>query len=358
MPGQVTHLPPKIDLYSDTVTRPSIEMRKAMMEAEVGNEQAFEDPTVNLLNDMVAELTGKEAAVYLPSGTMCNEIAFRVHCRQGDEIILDKTSHPLHWEAGGPAALSGAMCRPVEGPRGIFTAAQVHESVRPKNKLMPRSALVSMENTAGGAGGTVWPVERVAEVADAARAHKLAVHMDGARLLNAVVASGTPASAYGNLVDSLWIDLSKGLGCPVGAVLAGSKEFIAEAWRFKHQFGGAMRQAGIIAAAGVYALRHNIERLAEDHDNAKLLAEGLAQIKGVEIDPRAVETNIVFFGVSGTGLSTADFSARLLSEHGIRIGAASPRAMRALTHLDVSRANIETTLRAIEKLVTQASKLA
>jgi len=333
-------------------------MRKAMMEADVGNEQAFEDPTVNLLNDMVAELTGKEAAVYLPSGTMCNEIAFRVHCRQGDEIILDKTSHPLHWEAGGPAALSGAMCRPVEGIRGVFTAAQVHESVRPKNKLMPRSALVSIENTAGGGGGTVWPIERVTEVAGAARAHNLAVHMDGARLLNAVVASGTPASAYGNLVDSLWIDLSKGLGCPVGAVLAGSKEFIAEAWRFKHQFGGAMRQAGIIAAAGVYALRHNIERLAEDHDNAKLLAEGLAQIKGIEIDPRAVETNIVFFGVSGTGLSTTDFSARLLSEHGIRIGAASPRAMRALTHLDVSRANIETTLRAIEKLTAQASQLA
>ena len=338
---------PRIDLYSDTVTRPSPAMRKAIAEAEVGNEQAFEDPTVNRLQDMVAALTGKEAAVFLPSGTMCNEIAYRVVCRQGDEIILDKTGHALHYEAGGPAALSGAMCRGLEGVRGIFTAAQVEAAVRPKTNHSARSVLVSIENTANAGGGTVWPLAAVKEVAQAARKHKMAVHMDGARLLNAVVASGTSAKAYSEPCDSVWIDLSKGLGCPVGAVLAGSKDFIAEAWRFKHQFGGAMRQAGIIAAAGVYALENNVERLAEDHDKAKRLAAGLAQIPGIEIATEEVETNIVFFKVAGTGLSTREFSQKLLAEHGVRIGASSPERMRAVTHLDVSMADIDAALAAV-----------
>ncbi len=343
----------RIDLYSDTVTRPTPAMRRAIAEAEVGNEQAGEDPTVNRLCEMVAELLGKESAVFVPSGTMCNQIAYRVYCRQGDEIILDKTGHPLHAETGGPAALSGAMTRPLDGHRGIFTAAQVDEAIRTRTRHGPRSRVVSIEQTSNAGGGSIWPLENIQAVAQTARGRGLAVHMDGARLLNAVVATGIAARDYTAPCDSAWIDFSKGLGAPVGAALAGPGDFIDEAWRWKHQFGGAMRQAGIISAAGVYALENHVERLAEDHDNARVLAGALAEVPGIALDTGEVETNMVYFDVAGTGLEAAEMRERLLAR-GVRIGAAGRTRMRAVTHLDVTRADVEEAARAVAEVVAEA----
>ena len=339
-----------IDLYSDTRTRPTPGMRRAIAEAEVGDEQAMLDPTVNALCERVADLLGKEAAVYLPSGTMCNQIAARVHCRQGDEIILAATAHPIFAESGGPAALAGVMLRGLEGERGMFKAAQVRAAINsPAWRHAPRSRLLEVENTTNVGGGAVWPLAEIEAVTGVAKEHGLACHMDGARLMNAVVASGIAAADYAAPFDSLWLDFSKGLGAPVGAVLAGSRDFVHEAWRVKQQIGGAMRQAGIIAAACIYALDHHIERLAEDHANARLLAEGLAEIPGVALDPASVETNIVWFEVRGP--LGAEAVARALREQGILIGGYGQHRMRAVTHLDVDRAGIETTLRALRRLL-------
>jgi threonine aldolase len=339
-----------IDLYSDTRTKPTPGMRRAIAEAEVGDEQAMLDPTVNRLCERVADLLGKEAAVYLPSGTMANQIAARVHCRQGDEIILSASAHPIHAESGGPAALAGVMMRGLEGARGMFTAEQVRAAINsPSWRHAPRSRLLEVENTTNFGGGAVWPVEQIRAVTGVAREHGLACHMDGARLMNAVVASGTAAADYARPFDSLWLDFSKGLGAPVGAVLAGSRDFVHEAWRVKQQIGGAMRQAGIIAAACIYALDHHVLRLAEDHANARLLADGLAEIPGIELDPTTVETNIVWFDVGGP--MSAEAVAAALREQGILIGGYGQHRMRAVTHLDVTRADIETTLRALRRLL-------
>jgi threonine aldolase len=340
-----------IDLYSDTRTKPTPGMRRAIAEAEVGDEQAMLDPTVNALCDRVAELLGKEAAVYLPSGTMCNQIAARVHCRQGDEIILAASAHPFHAESGGPAALAGVMMRGLQGERGMFTAEQVRAAINsPSWRHAPRSRLLEVENTTNLGGGAVWPIGQIREVTAVAKKHGLACHMDGARLMNAVVASGTSAAEYAAPFDSLWVDFSKGLGAPVGAVLAGSKAFVHEAWRVKQQIGGAMRQAGIIAAACLYALDHHVERLAEDHANASFLAEGLAEIPGIELDPTTVETNIVWFDVRGA-MSAGDLSASL-KEQGVLIGGYGQSRMRAVTHLDVNRAGIETALGTVHRVLS------
>jgi threonine aldolase len=337
--------PIQVDLFSDTVTRPTQEMRRFMCDAEVGDEQKFEDPTVNLLQEMVAELLGKEAALFLPSGTMCNEIAIRVHCHPGDEMIAHRTAHPIHYESGGPAALAGVNVRAVDGARGQYTAAAAEEAVRaPAVRYFPRSRLLWVEQTANLGGGSVWPLREIEAVTAVARRHGLATHMDGARLMNAVVASGVAARDFAAPFDSAWIDFTKGLGAPVGAAIAGSREFIGEAWRLKQQMGGAMRQAGIIAAGGVFALRHHVKRLAEDHTNAKRLAEGLAALPGVRLDPKDVETNLVFFDLTGP-LDANTVVERLLAR-GIRMGAMSARTIRAVTHLDVSAAQVEQTLEA------------
>jgi threonine aldolase len=334
-----------VDLFSDTVTRPTPEMRRFMCDAEVGDEQKFEDPTVNLLQEMVAELLGKEAALFLPSGTMCNEIAIRVHCRPGEEMIAHRTAHPIHFESGGPAALAGVNVSSLDGPRGQYTAATAEAAIRaPEVRYFPRSRLLWVEQTSNLGGGSVWPLREVEAVTAVARRHGLATHMDGARLMNAVVASGVAARDYAAPFDSAWIDFTKGLGAPVGAAIAGSRAFIAEAWRLKQQMGGAMRQAGIIAAGGVFALRHNVKRLAEDHANARRLAEGLAALPGVKLDPATVETNLVFFDLTGA-LDAPTVVERLLAR-GIRVGAMSARSIRAVTHLDVSAAQVEQTLEA------------
>ncbi len=336
-----------IDLSSDTQTRPTPAMRKAIASAEVGDEQKREDPTVNRLQEAVAELCGMEAALFLPTGTMCNMIAHHLHCRPGDEIILDASYHPVNFEGGGPAVHTRASLRTLETKTGIFTSEQVEAAIRPKDPHFPQTRLVCVENTTNILGGRIWPIDAVKSVAKCARRHHLFLHLDGARLLNAVIATGTSAAEYCSHFDSAWIDLSKGLGCPVGAVLAGSKTFIDEAWYLKHRFGGAMRQAGILAAAGVYALEHHVDRLAEDHAAARALAEGLADIKGIAIDVSAVETNIVVFDIAVPGLSRAEFFD-LLAPHGVRFsGLMRPTGVRAVTHLDIPPDGVERALAAV-----------
>jgi threonine aldolase len=339
----------EVDLYSDTVSKPTAAMRRFMCEAEVGDEQKGEDPTVNLLQEMVAELLGKESAVFLPSGTMCNEIAMRVHCRPGDEMLAHRTAHPIHFETGGPAGLAGVNVRGLDGPRGQFDAAAVEAGVRPENRYFPRSRLLWVEQTSNLGGGSIWPLDQIESVIKAGRSRGLAAHMDGARLMNAVVASGVPARAYAAAFDSAWIDFTKGLGAPVGAALAGSREFIAEAWRFKQQMGGAMRQAGIIAAGGIYALCHHVDRLALDHAHARRLADGLAELPCVKLDPAKVETNLVFFDV--TGALDAPAVVEQLLARGVRMGALGPRTVRAVTHLDVSADGIEQALVAAREVL-------
>jgi threonine aldolase len=333
-----------VNLYSDTQTRPTAAMREAMASAEVGDEQSFADPTVNALCERVASLLGFEAAVFLPSGTMCNEIAFRLHIRPGgDEAYLHRTSHPIVAEAGGPAALSGAVLCPVPGERGMFTASALEEALRPPgDRYLPRSRLVSVEQTTNLAGGRVWPSDQLREVVDVASAYGLRLHMDGARLMNAVVASGVPAGEWTRGFDTAWLDFSKGLGAPVGACLCGSRELIDEAWRFKQMLGGAMRQAGIIAAGALYALDHHVERLADDHDLARVLARGLDGIPGLSIDVAGVETNIVVFEVADAPALVA-----ALREHGVRMSALGPTTVRAVTHLDVHRAGVEEAVDAV-----------
>ena len=332
-----------VNLFSDTQTRPTAAMREAMAAAEVGDEQRFADPTVNALCERVAALLGFEAAVFLPSGTMCNEIGLRLHVRPGgDEVILHRWAHPLRFEAGGPAALSGAVLRPLDGPAGTFDADTVRAALRPAtDRYAPRSRLVAVEQTTNLGGGRVWPLERVRGVVEVAREHGLRLHLDGARLMNAVVASGVPAHEWTRGFDTAWIDFTKGLGAPVGAALAGSRELIDEAWRYKQMWGGAMRQAGIVAAGALYALDHHVERLADDHANAHALAEGLAPLPGVELDPATVDTNIVVFGVP----DAAAFAAAL-ERDGVQVGALDARTVRAVTHLDVDRAGVESALAA------------
>jgi len=340
-----------VDLYSDTLTKPTTAMRQAIASAEVGDEQKREDPTVNRLEAMTAERLGMGAAVFLPTGTMCNLIAHAIHCRPGDEIIIEQNSHPVHFEGGGPAVHSRVSIRGLATERGIFSAEQVEGAIRPNDPHFPRSRLVCLEDTHNMGGGTVWPMAAMESVAAAARKHQLKMHLDGARLFNASVASGVKPSAICRLFDSVWIDLTKGLGCPVGAVLAGSAEFVDEARRLKQLHGGAMRQAGIIAAAGVYALEHHVERLAEDHANARRLAEGLAQIRGIGIDPREVETNIVMFDIGGTGLSRAEFFRRI-EEKGVRMsGRLTATGVRAVTHLDIPKDGVERALGAVRGAV-------
>ena len=282
---------------------------------------------------------------------MCNEIAIRIHVRPGgEEVFIGRRTHPLEAEAGGPAALSGAVLTVLDGERGTFTADTLDAAIRahPRtNRYVPHPRLVCVEQTTNLAGGTVWPLERMRGVLDVAGEHELRAHLDGARLLNAVVASGVSASEWATGFDSAWIDFSKGLGAPVGACLAGSENFIAEAWRWKQMLGGAMRQSGILAAAALYALDHNVERLAEDHARARRLAEGLAALPGIELDPDLVETNIVVFDVA----DAADLCRRLEAE-GVRMGALDERTVRAVTHLDLDDEGIERAVEAARAAVS------
>ncbi len=334
-----------INLSSDTQTRPTPAMRRAIAEAEVGDEQRRLDPTTTKLELRVAELLGHEAAVFLPSGSMCNEIAFLVHIgRGGDELLLDGSAHPIVAEAGGPARLAGAMIHVLDGAGGIFTPEQLAAAIQPPgSRYSPRSRLVSVEQTTNHGGGRVWPLQTIRGVLEVARRHGLRTHLDGARLMNAVVASGVPAHEYAGQFDSAWLDFSKGLGAPVGAVLAGSGEFIEEAWRFKQMLGGALRQSGILAAACLHALDHHVERLADDHARARRLAELLAAAPGIEIEPAQVETNIVIFEVA----DAAELVAGVAGE--VELMALDAHRVRAVTHLDVDDQQITRAAAAIEQ---------
>jgi threonine aldolase len=336
-----------IDLASDTKTRPTGAMRSAMAAAEVGDERAHEDPTVNRLLARCVDLLGKEAAVFLPSGTMANEIALAVHCKPGDEVICDATSHIIGFEGGGPAAIAGVMIQPLAGRRGLFDATQLRAAIRTDRPYAPRQRLVVVEQTSNLGGGAIWPLSTLDEVAAVAQSAGLTTHMDGARLLNACVASGVGASDYARGFDSVWVDFSKGLGAPGGAVLAGSRAFCEEAFRHKLRWGGAMRQSGIIAAACLFALEHHVARLADDHANARRLAEGLAQLPGIAIDPAEVETNLVYFDVAGTGQSAAAF-VHVLQARGVRMTEMGATRVRAVTHLDVDAQAIERALELVK----------
>jgi threonine aldolase len=324
-----------INLFSDTQTRPGEGMRRAIATADVGDEQRGEDRTTLALQERVAELLGHEAGLFLPSGTMCNQIAFRLHARPGgDELLLDRSAHPIIAEAGGPANNAQLMLNALDGEGGIFGADQLRAAIRPESRYLPRSRLVSVEQTTNMGGGRVWPLDVIGAVLEVARAHGLRAHMDGARLMNAVVASGRRASEHAGGFDTAWLDFTKGLGAPVGAVLCGSHELMTQAWRWKQQMGGALRQSGIVAAACLYALDHNVERLADDHANARLLAQGLADL-GCEVV--APETNIVIF-------TAPDGFVERMAARGVELSGTPDGRVRAVTHLDVDSAAVEHAL--------------
>lgn len=344
-------LPPvRINLLSDTQTRPTLEMRDAMARAEVGDEQIGDDPTVNALCDRVAVMLGKDAAIFMPSGTMCNVAATLAHCRRGDELIAHKTAHILSREGGAHAALGGFQINGLSGNGGQFTIDDFRGALRPATRYEPPQTLVSVEQTANIGGGTIWPQPTLTEIAKIAKDHRLITHMDGARLLNACVATGIDTEAMVAGWDSVWIDFSKGLGAPIGAVMAGSTAFIDEVWRWKQRLGGAMRQAGIAAAACLYALDHHVDRLAQDHANARALARGLSQIEGVTV--QEPETNLVFFTSDSAGIASANL-VKALRDRGVLLATMDGR-IRACTHLDVTGEMIDEVIGKVRELVRAA----
>ncbi len=330
-----------IDLRSDTTTRPTEDMRRAIADAAVGDEQKREDPSVNALQERVAELLGHEAAIFVPTATMANQIALKLHARPGDVLIAEESAHVVIYEYGGAAVHAGLMTLGLPGDRGRLTAEQVRAAAEPSTKVADqRAAVLALENTHNSSGGRVWPLDELEDVVTTARDVGLAVHLDGARLLNASTALGVPPADVAGRFDTVTLCLSKGLGCPLGALLAGSRELMERAWREKHLFGGAMRQAGIVAAAGLYALDHNVERLADDHVRARTLAERIGEA-GVPVDLDQVESNFVQIDAGRLGLTRAEALARL-RDAGVGLSATiHPTVMRAVTHLEVTDGDIE-----------------
>ncbi len=342
--------PVRVNLLSDTQTRPTPAMREAMARAEVGDEQIGDDPSVNLLCERTAELLGKQAAVFMPSGTMCNVAATLVHCRPGDEILAHESAHIIAREGGAHAALGGFQVTALQGADGKFTPETFRGALHPRTRYQPPQTVVSVEQTANIGGGTIWKKADLDVIVTIAKENGLATHMDGARLLNACVATGIGASTMAAGWDSAWLDFSKGLGAPVGAVIAGSRDFIDEVWRWKQRLGGSMRQAGICAAACIHTLDHHIDRLADDHTNARALARGLAQIKGMEV--QQPETNLVFFKPDGAGVS-GDKMVEELRKRGVLLAMMDGR-IRACTHLDVTADMIEETVGLVREIVRGA----
>src|SRR4051794_6168002 len=342
--------PVRINLLSDTQTRPTTAMREAIARADVGDEQIGDDPTVNVLCERVADLLGKQAAVFMPSGTMCNVAATLVHCRPGDEILAHETAHIIAREGGAHAALGGFQITALPGTDGQFTPETFRKALHSRTRYQPPQTVVSVEQTANIGGGTIWKKADLDEIAKIAKSNGLATHMDGARLMNACVATGIAARDMAMGWDSAWIDFSKGLGAPVGAAIAGSRDFIDEVWRWKQRLGGSMRQAGVCAAACVFALDHHVDRLADDHANARALARGFSQIEGIEV--QQPETNLVFFSPDGAGVTGDDMVARL-RQRGILLAMMDGR-IRACTHLDVTADMIEETVRLVRDIVRSA----
>ena len=331
-----------IDLRSDTVTKPSKKMYKAMCDAEVGDDVFKEDPTVNKLEEYTANLLGKEAALYVPSGTMGNQICLNVLTNPGDEVICEFDSHIFNYESGSPAVLSGIQLTPIRGDLGVFSIDQVEPLIRPKDAYyMPRTKVIEVENTHNRAGGTIWPLEKIIELKEIAKANDLYYHLDGARIWNASIATGISVKEYASHFDSISCCLSKGLGAPVGSIIAGTKEFINEAYRVRKSWGGGMRQVGILAAAGLYALTNNLERLIEDHKRAKYLAEKLKKIKNLEIDLTRVQTNILLFKPLNMTLNEAIFKCK---EKGLLLTVGTVGYLRAITHLNINDDDIKSAV--------------
>jgi len=331
-----------IDLRSDTVTKPSKKMYKAMCDAEVGDDVFKEDPTVNKLEEYTANLLGKEAALYVPSGTMGNQICLNVLTNPGDEVICEFDSHIFNYESGSPAVLSGIQLTPIRGDLGVFSIDQVEPLIRPKDAYyMPRTKVIEVENTHNRAGGTIWPLEKIIKLKEIAKAHDLYYHLDGARIWNASIATGISVKEYASHFDSISCCLSKGLGAPVGSIIAGTKEFINEAYRVRKSWGGGMRQVGILAAAGLYALTNNLERLIEDHKRAKYLAEKLKKIKNLEIDLTRVQTNILLFKPLNMTLNEAIFKCK---EKGLLLTVGTVGYLRAITHLNINDEDIKSAV--------------
>lgn len=334
-------MPPAfIDLRSDTVTRPTPGMRAAMAAAEVGDDVFGEDPTINRLQERVAALLGKEAALYVPSGTMSNQICVRVHTQPGDEMLCDASCHIYNYEAGGPAVLSGVTCRTLPGEHGILDLAHLEDKIRGSNDHLVRTRVVALENTHNRGGGRVYPLDKIEAISKWAHSNGLIMHLDGARLWNAVVATGIPAKTWAGHFDSVSVCFSKGLGAPIGSALAGPREFIQRAKRIRKLFGGGMRQGGVAAAAALYAVDNHVERLAEDHRHAQILAAALRDTPGLRLDPPRVETNLIWFEVERE-LGGAKEVATALKERGVLVQVSGPHTLRACTHLDVSAAQVE-----------------
>ena len=337
-----------IDLRSDTVTRPSEEMRKAMYEAEVGDDVFKEDPTVNKLEKYSAELLGKEAALYVPSGVMGNQICLNVLTNPGDEVICEIDAHIFNYESGSPAALSGIQLFPIEGKHGVITTEQVEPIIRPTSAYyMPRTKVIEVENTHNRGGGTIWPIKNIVALKDLAKKYNLYYHLDGARIWNASVATGISVKEYASHFDSISCCLSKGLGAPVGSIIAGTKDFIKEAYRVRKAWGGGMRQVGILAAAGLYALKNNIERLKEDHDKTKFLAERINANPNLEIDMEAVQTNILLFNPKTISVEEG---LERCKEKGLLVSVGKIDLIRAVTHMDVSMKDVEKASSIIDEV--------
>jgi threonine aldolase len=339
-----------VDLRSDTVTRPTPEMRRAMAEAEVGDDVFGEDPTVNLLQERSAELLGLESALFVPSGTMANQVSIAAHTHPGDEVICERESHIYYYEAAAPAVLSGVQIFPIAGLSGILSPGQIEEAVRPENVHHPRTSLIEIENTHNRAGGTIYPIETLKAIRQVADRHGIAMHLDGARLWNASVASGVPMKDYASYFDTVSLCFSKGLGAPVGSIIAGGKAFIDQAKKVRKRFGGGMRQAGVLAAAALYAMDHHVGRLSEDHRNARRLAEGLAEIPGLMVDVSLVQTNMVFIDYPA-GKEALSLLLERLRQVGVLVLATGPARMRAVTHLEVNADGIETAIAAFRRAV-------
>ena len=341
-----------IDLRSDTVTKPSPEMREAMAHAEVGDDVFGEDPTVNRLQQQAAQLLGKEAALFVPSGTMANQLSVRLHTHPGDEMIVEAGAHVVRYESGAAAALSGVQTCWLPGTRGILQPDQIEAAIRPPEYHNPPTTLVSLENTHNRGGGTIYPIDTIAAIRKVVEPRGIAMHLDGARLFNAVVATGVSAADYARYFETVSFCLSKGLGAPIGSLICADAARITKLRRLRKMFGGGMRQAGIVAAAGLYALDHNIERLAEDHRHAKQIAEALVGLPGVRISPEHVETNIVVLDIAGTGRRAEDVLARLRAES-LLLVAFGRTTLRAVTHLDVSADQIEEACAILKKVFTK-----
>lgn len=341
-----------IDMRSDTMTRPTPEMRRAMAEAEVGDDMSGEDPTVNRLEALMCEVLGKEAAVYAVSGTMSNQMGVRTHCQSGDELLIESLGHIANYEGGAPAALSGVTCRLIPGKSGMLSVADLRGKIRADNQHFCRTRLVCLENTANAGGGRFYPLEQLNAVCDWAHENGLKVHLDGARLFNAAIASGHSAKTLCEKIDTISVCFSKGLGCPVGSLLAGSKEEIYRARRIRKLFGGAMRQTGIVAASALYAMQHHVERLQIDHDNARTFAGAIHEIAGLTLEPSEVQTNLVFFNVDPK-LGNASQLSNKLKQKGVLINASGPQRLRGCTHLDVDREGVLRAAQALAEAVKE-----